>query len=108
MSTINGNVEAALCKFARLNGKVAVGGNVNIHECTMSSGYTGRGVQINGNFECHNNAGACLANQGAVLGDVHIHDNTSAAADVSGNVIAMTEITPSPRMEFTPPLLRPA
>src|SRR5207244_3016950 len=43
---------------------------------------------IDGNFHCHDNAGACVANRGTVGGHVQIQNNTSASpSDVSLDVI---------------------
>src|SRR5262249_30107088 len=65
-STVRGNVMADHCRSVMLAGPVVVGGNVEIQHCMMPSGYTGPGIQISGNVECHNNAAACVAASGAV------------------------------------------
>src|SRR5262249_16227731 len=88
VSTIQGNVAADHCVSVMLSGTVVVGGNVEIQHCTQPSGYTGPGIAISGNVECHNNAGACVAESGTVSGNMHIHTNTSAtASDISRNRI---------------------
>src|SRR5215471_3332116 len=91
VSTIQGNVAADHCVSVMLSGTVVVGGNVEIQHCTQPSGYTGPGIEIGGNVECHNNAGACVAESGTVSGNMHIHTNTSAtASDISLNRIGGT------------------
>ncbi len=93
-STIGGDIEAANCNSALLNGNVEVGGNVLIHACTGSSpnGFRGPDVVIHGNFECSANAGPCLAWLGRIGGNVHIANNVSPAASeislvsVAGNL----------------------
>jgi hypothetical protein len=66
VSTIRGNLRADHCASVLLSGSVSVGGNVHIQHCTADSGYVGPGIQIGGNFECHQNSGACTADKGAV------------------------------------------
>ena len=56
--------------------------------CTLASGYTGPGIKIRGDFRCHDNSGACVADNGTVVGDAHIQNNISAvASDISLNTI---------------------
>jgi hypothetical protein len=87
-STIRGNVHADGCVSLTLSGAVTVGGNVKIQRCAADSGYTGPGVRIDGNFQCHDNLGACVARNGAVGGNLQVNDNTSSSpSDISGNTI---------------------
>ena len=80
-STIGGNIEAANCNSALLNGNVEVGGNVLIHSCNGSSpsGFVGPDVVIKGNFECSANAGPCVAWLGRIAGNAQIGNNASKA-----------------------------
>src|SRR5579864_7640973 len=83
-SLIAGNIQAEHCQSVLLTGSVALQGNLEIQHCTATSGFVGPGIQISGDFECHDNAGPCVADQGSVGGNLHIHNNTSAsAADIS-------------------------
>ena len=49
-SSIGGNVQAVGCASARLEGSVTVGGNVQIENCTGTSGFTGPGIKITRKF----------------------------------------------------------
>src|SRR5258707_1264926 len=60
-SSIAGNVEAHGCASALLDGSVSVGGNLQIQACQKTSGFTGPGIKIHGNFLCQNNPGGCKA-----------------------------------------------
>lgn len=87
-TTIRGNVQADHCRSLALAGAVTVEGNVQIQQCTADSGYAGPGVQIGGNFQCHDNSGACRAVNGSVGGNVQVDNNTSAfPSEISGNTI---------------------
>jgi predicted acyltransferase (DUF342 family) len=87
-TTINGNVQANQCVSVNLTGSVAVGGNFQIQQCAMASGYQGPGVQISGNFQCQNNSAACIADMGYVGGNVQIQNNSATqVGDVSLNTI---------------------
>ena len=86
-STITGNVQANQCNFALLEGAVTVGGNVQLGQCMKESGFDGPGIKISGNFQCQNNSGPCDATIGVVGGNVQIHDNSGAGANVSLNEI---------------------
>jgi hypothetical protein len=87
-ATIRGNVQADHCRSVALAGAVTVEGNVQIQQCTADSGYAGPGVQIGGNFQCHDNSGACRAVNGSVDGNVQVDNNKSASrSDISGNAI---------------------
>lgn len=88
ITTITGNVQANQCQSVMLTGSVLINGNLEIQQCTADSGYVGPGIQIGGNFECHNNSGACVAQMGTVTGNIHIHNNSSqASSDLSLNTI---------------------
>jgi Tannase and feruloyl esterase len=82
-TTIGGNVHADHCAFALLEGGVTVTGNVRIGQCTEQSGFIGPGIKIGRNFECTNNRGVCKADLGDVHGDLQIHRNSGASADIS-------------------------
>lgn len=75
--------------------------NVEIAGCQSESGFNGPGVRINGNFECHNNSGACDATLGQVGGDLAVHNNTSSSSanisltEVQGNLDCVQN-TPAP------------
>ena len=87
-SSIGGNVQAVGCASARLEGSVTVGGNVQIENCTGTSGFTGPGIKIHGSFQCLNNHGACEATLGEVDGNMQIlANNSTTAGDVSLNVV---------------------
>jgi hypothetical protein len=87
-TTIEGRIRAEHCRTVQLQGAASVHGDVHIGHCSADSGYTGPGIEIGGDFVCHDNAGRCLAQGGSVRGDVLISDNTSAApSDVSLNTI---------------------
>jgi Tannase and feruloyl esterase len=81
-STIGGNVVASQCNSVLLKGNVTVLGNVIINSCngTAQNGFQGPDILIQGNFECHSNAGPCLAWLGTVGGNLHIQSNRSQAA----------------------------
>jgi hypothetical protein len=84
LSVIAGNVQAEHCQSVLLTGAVVVQGNVKIQHCAGTSGYVGPGVQITGDFECHDNTGPCVADQGSVAGNLHVHNNqATSAADIS-------------------------
>ncbi len=88
ITTIAGNVQANQCQSVMLMGSVLINGDVEIHQCAADGGYVGPGIEIGGNFECHNNSGACIAQMGTVTGDLHIHNNSSQApSDISFNTI---------------------
>jgi hypothetical protein len=87
-SSIGGNVIANACASTLLEGTVTVGGNVQIQNCTGTSGFAGPGIKINGNFQCQDNSGACEAALGEVRGNAQVQNNSSAtASDVSLNAI---------------------
>ncbi len=87
-SQIAGTVTATQCASALLEGSVTVGKNVVIQGCAGTSGFSGPGIKIRGNFLCQNNQGACEATLGEVDGNAQILNNGSAAAsDVSLNAI---------------------
>src|SRR5262245_66381036 len=54
-TSISGNVTAAVCASALLDGSVTIDGNLEIHACRSTSGFTGPGLKIRGNFLCQNN-----------------------------------------------------
>ncbi len=88
-STIGGNVRVKNCSSAMLEGNVTVNGSVQIQGCAGAgpNGFQGPGIVINGNFQCQNNAGGCLAWLGAVGGDVQVQRNGSGASDFSLNTV---------------------
>ena len=87
-SSIGGNIQANNCAFALLEGSVTVGGNVQIQNCKGTSGFTGPGIKIHGNFQCQDNQGACEATLGEVGGNAQIQNNSAAkAGDISLDVI---------------------
>jgi feruloyl esterase len=108
-SAIGGNIEAANCSSALLNGNVEVGGNVLIHSCNGSSanGFVGPDVVIKGNFECSANAGPCVAWLGRIDGNAHIGNNASQAPSeislvrVAGNLDCVHN-TPAPNHRHGP------
>ena len=78
-STIEGNVKADRCDSVLLEGIVTVGGNLEIHDCRGAgpNGFQGPDTVIRGNFDCHDNSGACQAWLGEVDGHVLVHNNAS-------------------------------
>jgi len=106
-ATIGGNVYAANCAFALLEGGVTVNGDVQIVQCAQQSGFVGPGVTIGGNFQCQNNSGGCEADLGTVRGNIQIsNSSSSAASDVSlvtvgGNLQCQGNTAP-PTHDFGP------
>jgi len=95
LTTIAGNVQADHCTFVSLFGGVVVGGNLQIQHCTgaglgpgaVNSGYDG--AQIGGDFQCHDNTAACIANDGTVGGNVQVSNNVSGnQSQIFANSIA--------------------
>ena len=87
-SSIGGNVQADQCATTLLQGSVTVGGNVQIQHCTGTSGFSGPGIKILGDFQCQNNQGSCEATLGEVDGNVQVYNNGAAVAgDISLNVV---------------------
>jgi feruloyl esterase len=88
-TSIGGNVTAAGCVSALLDGSVTVHGDIEIHACRSTSGFTGPGIKIHGNFLCQNNRADCKAVLGEIDGNVEISNNKSgAASDISLTAIA--------------------
>jgi hypothetical protein len=96
---IYGNIVADQCNFVILgplaNGAVtSVEGNVNIQNCTSSSGYSGvfpqSDLTISGNFVCANNSDACVADLGVVEGNLKMDNNLakSGSNDVTNNMVS--------------------
>jgi hypothetical protein len=73
--TIDGNLVANQCLGVLLGEGFAVGGNVQIQNCTGESD-VGSG-DIGGNVGC-NNSGTCDVSSNKVNGNVQINDNSSA------------------------------
>jgi Tannase and feruloyl esterase len=87
-SWIRGNVQADQCASTLLQGSITVGGNVQIQHCTGTSGFSGPGIKILGDFQCQNNQGSCEATLGEVDGNVQVQNNSaSVAGDISLNVV---------------------
>jgi hypothetical protein len=96
--TIYGNVQGHQCKsvFLTASGAISVGGNLQIQNCTGTgdNGYSNSGlsvtIEIDGNFQCQNNDGPCLAEGGTVLNNVQVIDNSGPAfiesAMIHGNL----------------------
>jgi hypothetical protein len=84
--TIGGNVQAAQCQsvqFIPPSGVISVGGNVQIRNCTGTSGYIGGPggpITIGGNFACDNNSAECVAGVGSVRGNVEVNNNSGGSA----------------------------
>jgi hypothetical protein len=102
-SAIGGNVIAANCASALLEGNVSVDGNVRIGNCTGAgrNGFRGPGITIGGNFRCHDNAGPCTAWLGEVDGNLQVYDNASATSsditlDTVGGNLACRNNSPAP------------
>jgi hypothetical protein len=82
--------------FLTASGAISVGGNLQIQNCTGTgdNGYSNSGlsvtIEIDGNFQCKNNNGPCLAEGGTVLNNVQVVDNTGPAfiqsAMIHGNL----------------------
>jgi hypothetical protein len=73
--TIDGNLVANQCLGVLLDEDFAVGGNVQIQNCTGESDVVSG--DIGGNVGC-NNSGTCDVNSNKVNGNVQINDNSSA------------------------------
>jgi hypothetical protein len=94
---VAGNIQANGCNFVRLQPDASdtapsVGGNVQISMCTgvnSFNGYHSFGVtDIAGNFQCHNNAQACLALNGKVGGNLQVYDNSpSDGTEIGSNTV---------------------
>ena len=100
-TSIGGNVTAAGCASALLDGSVTVDGNLEIHACRTRSGFTGPGIKIHGNYLCQNNRADCTAVLGEIDGNVETSNNKSgAASDISltavGGNLQCQQNTPVP------------
>ena len=82
-TTISGNIQADHCRVVMLE-HALVGGNFQIQHCTSDSGYLD--AHIGGDFQCHDNTAACVANgegTAAVGGNVQVNNNVSSPGDPS-------------------------
>jgi hypothetical protein len=86
-STIAGDVQATNCNFVELvsEGSEIVGGNVQILNCNGQPAFlsTGTGSLIGGDFQCHNNIGACVLSGAYVGGNVQVINNVISGGSSS-------------------------
>jgi hypothetical protein len=91
-SIIVGNLQANNCNLVRLNtafgggGAVTVVGSVQIGNCTGNRAFDSSGATIFGDFQCHNNTGACVLEFANVGGNVEINNNTAGQLVISNTI----------------------
>jgi hypothetical protein len=97
---VGGNIQANGCNQVLLQNDASgtapsVGGNVQISMCTGFSGYGTPHSQsvthIGGNFQCYDNAQACLAENGKVGGSLQVYGNSpSQGTVIVGNTVGLS------------------
>jgi hypothetical protein len=93
-SIIVGNLQANNCNQVELNlghhrAPTTVDGNVQIGNCTGNPAFDNNEAhnQIGGDFQCHNNSGACVLEFANVGGNVEINNNNGSQSVIEGNTI---------------------